>query len=53
MRFEHLTPPTDGQPITMTSQGLRVPDHPVIPFIYAAATGPDQLYGAEANSILN
>ena len=41
MRFEHLTPPTDGQPITMASQGLSVPDQPVVPFIDGDGTGPD------------
>ena len=39
--FEHLTPPADGQPITMTEGGLRVPDHPVIPYIEGDGTGPD------------
>ncbi|HLT46067.1 MAG TPA: NADP-dependent isocitrate dehydrogenase [Rubricoccaceae bacterium] len=39
--FEHLTPPADGQPITMTEGGLSVPDRPVIPFIEGDGTGPD------------
>ena len=34
------TSPT-GQPITMTPQGLSVPNNPVIPFIEGDGTGPD------------
>ena len=39
--FEHLTPPTAGQPITMGPRGLNVPDNPIIPFIEGDGTGPD------------
>ena len=39
--FEHLTPPTSGTPITMTPDGLNVPDNPIIPFIEGDGTGPD------------
>ena len=39
--FEHLTPPASGKLIRMTSRGLEVPDHPVIPFIEGDGTGPD------------
>jgi len=30
-----------GEAITMTDAGLRVPDHPIIPFIEGDGTGPD------------
>ena len=39
--YEHLTPPTDGDRIEMTPDGLRVPDRPVVPFIEGDGTGPD------------
>jgi len=39
--FEHLKPPTQGSPITMSRNGLSVPDHPIIPFIEGDGTGPD------------
>ncbi len=39
--FQHLTPPADGAAITMTADGLAVPDRPVIPFIEGDGTGPD------------
>jgi len=31
----------NGQPITMSSKGLQVPDQPIIPFIEGDGTGPD------------
>jgi isocitrate dehydrogenase len=35
-------PPASGEPITMGSESkLRVPDHPIIPFIEGDGTGPD------------
>ncbi len=40
-KFEKLTPPTDGQKITMENGRLRVPDNPIIPFIEGDGTGPD------------
>jgi isocitrate dehydrogenase len=33
--------PTDGEPITMQDGKLRVPAHPIIPFIEGDGTGPD------------
>ena len=41
MMFENLVPPAEGSPITMTPQGLKVPDQPIIPFIEGDGTGPD------------
>lgn len=41
MRFEHLTPPTAGSPITMSDRGLHVPDRPIVPFVEGDGTGPD------------
>lgn len=41
MRFEHLTPPTAGSPITMSDRGLYVPDRPIVPFVEGDGTGPD------------
>lgn len=39
--FDNLTPPTAGNPITMTAQGLQVPDNPILPFIEGDGTGRD------------
>jgi isocitrate dehydrogenase len=33
--------PTKGATITMENGALRVPDHPIIPFIEGDGTGPD------------
>jgi isocitrate dehydrogenase len=41
-RFEHLTPPTSGTPITRNADGtLNVPADPIIPFVEGDGTGPD------------
>ncbi|MDX1532219.1 MAG: isocitrate/isopropylmalate family dehydrogenase, partial [Rhodothermales bacterium] len=40
-RFEHLTPPSAGEPIRKDGDRLHVPDRPVIPFIEGDGTGPD------------
>lgn len=40
-RFAKLTPPTDGERITMDGGRLRVPDRPVIPFIEGDGIGVD------------
>jgi len=40
-RFEHLTPPTEGEAIRLRNGRLEVPPHPVIPFIEGDGTGPD------------
>ena len=40
-KFEKLTPPTEGQRITMVNGKLNVPDHPIIPFIEGDGTGRD------------
>jgi isocitrate dehydrogenase len=39
--FEKLTPPTEGQQITMVNGKLQVPNNPIIPFIEGDGTGPD------------
>lgn len=39
--YAKLTPPSQGEKITMADGALRVPDHPVIPFIEGDGTGPD------------
>ncbi|MGB7212463.1 MAG: NADP-dependent isocitrate dehydrogenase [Gemmatimonadales bacterium] len=39
--YTALTPPTDGQSITMQGGILQVPDRPIIPFIEGDGTGPD------------
>ncbi|HEX3157372.1 MAG TPA: NADP-dependent isocitrate dehydrogenase [Gemmatimonadaceae bacterium] len=39
--FQNLTPPTDGETITLVNGRLEVPDVPVIPFIEGDGTGPD------------
>lgn len=40
-QFEHVTPPANGQPITISNGTLNVPDHPIVPFIEGDGTGPD------------
>jgi isocitrate dehydrogenase len=39
--FKDITPPADGQTITISNTKLTVPDRPVIPFIEGDGTGPD------------
>jgi isocitrate dehydrogenase len=39
--YAKLTPPSNGQRITIEGKKLRVPDHPIIPFIEGDGTGPD------------
>ncbi|MBO6575495.1 MAG: NADP-dependent isocitrate dehydrogenase [Rhodothermales bacterium] len=39
--YKDLTPPSDGNKITMGDGGLQVPDRPVIPFIEGDGIGPD------------
>ncbi len=40
-RYEHLSPPSDGELITLVDGELKVPDRPVIPWIEGDGTGPD------------
>jgi len=40
-KFDNLKPPAAGTPITMTPQGLSVPNDPIIPCIEGDGTGPD------------
>jgi isocitrate dehydrogenase len=40
-QFKDVTPPKDGQSITISGGKLQVPDRPVIPFIEGDGTGPD------------
>ena len=40
-QFKDVTPPADGQTITISGGRLNVPDRPVIPFIEGDGTGPD------------
>jgi isocitrate dehydrogenase len=39
--FKDVTPPTDGQSITLKAGKLQVPDRPIVPFIEGDGTGPD------------
>jgi isocitrate dehydrogenase len=39
--YQKLIPPTDGHPITIAGDRLRVPDDPIIPFIEGDGTGRD------------
>jgi isocitrate dehydrogenase len=39
--YEKLTPPTQGEKITVSNGRLTVPDRPIIPFIEGDGTGPD------------
>jgi len=40
-QFTHLTPPTEGSPITRRNGVLVVPPDPIVPFIEGDGTGPD------------
>ena len=40
--YKTLTPPTEGQKITMRSdKTLQVPNNPIIPFMEGDGTGPE------------
>jgi len=39
--FRHVAPPAEGQPISISSGKLVVPDRPIVPFIEGDGTGPD------------
>jgi isocitrate dehydrogenase len=39
--FTQLTPPTEGEAITIRGGKLNVPNHPIIPFIEGDGIGPD------------
>lgn len=39
--FKKLTPPREGEKISLVNGTLRVPDHPIVPFIEGDGTGPD------------
>src|SRR5512142_3237049 len=41
MATVNLSIPENGKPITLQTGTLRVPDHPIIPFIEGDGTGPD------------
>ncbi len=40
-QYAKLTPPSTGERITVENGKLKVPDHPIIPFIEGDGTGPD------------
>lgn len=40
-RFLKITPPSNGEAITIQNGKLKVPNHPIIPFIEGDGTGPD------------
>jgi isocitrate dehydrogenase len=40
-QFKDVTPPTEGQAITLSGGALQVPDRPIIPYIEGDGTGPD------------
>ena len=39
--YTHLTPPAEGEAITMQDGRLQVPDLPILPFFDGDGTGPD------------
>ncbi|MBN2505990.1 MAG: NADP-dependent isocitrate dehydrogenase [Verrucomicrobia bacterium] len=41
MSYTQVTPPTDGQALTLRDGRLAVPDAPILPFIRGDGTGPD------------
>ena len=43
--YQHIVVPAKGEKITMTADGLQVPERPIIPFIEGDGTGPD-IWGA-------
>ena len=45
--YEHLTPPTNGEQVTMRGGKLRVPDRPILPFIEGDGIGPDIWHAAQ------
>ena len=45
--YDHLTPPADGETITMEGDTLHVPDRPVLPFIEGDGIGPDIWHAAQ------
>ncbi len=40
-KYQKLTPPQSGDTISVHNGQLKVPDHPIIPFIEGDGTGPD------------
>jgi isocitrate dehydrogenase len=44
--YAKLVPPAEGEKITMHSGSLRVPEHPIIPFIEGDGTGADIWYAS-------
>ena len=47
MGYTHLTPPADGETISLDGGTLHVPDHPILPFIEGDGTGPDIWHAAQ------
>jgi isocitrate dehydrogenase len=47
-KFQNLTAPAKGEAITIQNGKLKVPDHPVIPFIIGDGTGPDIWHASQA-----
>lgn len=41
MRFEKLSPPVEGERITVENGKIKVPDDPIVPFIVGDGIGPD------------
>jgi isocitrate dehydrogenase len=39
--YDNLTPPSEGELITLEDGRLNVPSQPIIPFIEGDGTGPD------------
>jgi len=46
VKFARVTPPVDGEPITIVGNRRVVPDHPIIPVIEGDGTGPDIMKAA-------
>ena len=45
--YHKIVPPASGDKITLAGKKLRVPDHPIIPFIEGDGTGPDIWHAAQ------
>jgi len=47
VQFDKLTPPPEGEKITIVDNKLRIPDKPIIPFIEGDGIGPDIMSAAK------
>ena len=41
VQYEKITPPSNGEKVTIEKGKIKVPDNPIIPFIEGDGMGPD------------